>query len=155
MKVKSDALLAGAWHHRSDALSSIGSFVGIFGARMGFPILDPLAGIVICVMIFYTACGIFKDAVDKMVDKACDEDVIKEMTALIEKEAGVAHVDSINTRVFASRIYVDVEISAADDLTLLESHRIAENVHQAMEINFPEVKHCMVHINPESEIEHH
>ncbi len=155
ISIKSDALMADAWHHRSDALSSIGSFVGIFGARMGYPILDPLAGIVICIMIVYAAFGIFRDAVDKMVDKACDETTIKEMTAIIEKEAGVAHIDSLNTRVFASRIYVDVEVSAADDLTLVESHKIAENIHHAIASNFPDVKHCMVHINPESEIEHH
>lgn len=72
-KINSGALMADAWHHRSDALSSIGSFIGIFGARMGYPIMDPLASIVICFFIGKAAYDIFKDAMDKMVDRSCDE----------------------------------------------------------------------------------
>lgn len=71
-KINSGALMADAWHHRSDALSSIGAFVGIFGARLGYPILDPVASIVICFMIAKAAIDIFRDAIDKMVDHSCD-----------------------------------------------------------------------------------
>lgn len=154
VKINSGALMADAWHHRSDALSSIGSFIGILGARLGYPILDPLASVIICIMIVYAAYDIFKDAIDKMVDRSCDEATIKTMTALIEAQNGVDHIDVLHTRKFGSRIYVDVEVSADDDLTLLESHTIAENIHKAIENNFSEVKHCMVHINPCSEIHH-
>lgn len=154
VKINSSALLADAWHHRSDALSSIGSFVGILGARLGYPILDPLASVIICVMIVYAAYDIFKDAIDKMVDRSCDEATINTMAALIEAQQGVDHIDVLQTRKFGSRIYVDVEISADDNLTLLESHTIAENIHKAIENNFSEVKHCMVHINPCSEKHH-
>lgn len=66
-KINSGALMAGAWHHRSDALSSVGAFIGILGARMGYPILDPIASVVICIFIGKAAYDIFKDAVDKMV----------------------------------------------------------------------------------------
>lgn len=69
-KINSSALMADAWHHRSDALSSIGSFIGILGARMGYPALDPLASVVICLMIVYASYEIFKDAIDKMVDRS-------------------------------------------------------------------------------------
>ena len=87
-KINSSALMADAWHHRSDALSSIGSFIGILGARMGYPVLDPLASVVICLMIVYASYEIFKDAIDKMVDRSCDEATINTMTALIsEKKA--------------------------------------------------------------------
>ena len=73
-KLDSPALMAEAWHHRSDALSSIGALAGILGARAGFPVLDPLASVVICVFIAKAAFDIFRDAVNKMVDHSCDEE---------------------------------------------------------------------------------
>ena len=153
-KINSGALMAEAWHHRSDALSSIGSFVGILGARMGYPVLDPIASFVICVMILYAAYEVFKDAMDKMVDHSCDDETTKKLTSLVEKVPGVEHLDMLNTRMFGNRIYVDVEISVKDNLTLLAAHHIAETVHAAIEANFPLVKHCMVHVNPLSEESH-
>ena len=78
-KINSGALMADAWHHRSDALSSVGSFVGIFGARMGFPMLDPLASVVICLFVVKAAVDIFRDAISKMTDKSCDQETVNEM----------------------------------------------------------------------------
>ncbi len=154
VKINSGALMADAWHHRSDALSSIGSFVGILGARMGYPILDPVASIIICLMILHASYEVFTDAVNKMVDRSCDEKTTQELCALVLKVPGVEHLDSITTRIFGNRIYVDVEISVNDHLTLLEAHKIAELTHAAIEANFPLVKHCMVHVNPLSESDH-
>lgn len=150
-KINSGALMAEAWHHRSDALSSIGSFIGILGARMGYPVLDPIASLVICIMILYAAYEVFKDAMDKMVDRCCDDDTIKDLHILVDKVPGVEHIDMLNTRMFGNRIYVDLEISVKDNLTLLAAHHIAETVHTAIEANFPLVKHCMVHVNPVGE----
>ncbi|MCM1242709.1 MAG: cation diffusion facilitator family transporter, partial [Roseburia sp.] len=70
-KINSGALMADAWHHRSDSLSSVGALIGIFGSRMGYPVLDSAASVVISIFIMKAAYDIFKDAVDKMVDKAC------------------------------------------------------------------------------------
>jgi len=153
-KINSGALMADAWHHRSDALSSVGSFVGVLGARMGYPILDPLASIIICLMILYASYEVFADAVHKMVDHSCDEKTTQELIDLIHRVPGVEHVDSITTRIFGNRIYVDVEISVDDMLPLIEAHHIAETTHAAIEANFPLVKHCMVHVNPMSESDH-
>lgn len=153
-KINSGALMADAWHHRSDALSSVGSFVGILGARMGYPFLDPLASIIICLMILYASYEVFADAVHKMVDHSCDEKTTQELIDLIHRVPGVEHVDSITTRIFGNRIYVDVEISVDDMLPLIEAHHIAETTHAAIEANFPLVKHCMVHVNPMSESDH-
>lgn len=147
-KIHSGALMADAWHHRSDALSSIGAFIGILGARMGFPILDSVASLIICLFIAKAAYDIFKDAMDKMVDKSCDEQLVDEMKALILNQEGVIAIDEIRTRLFGPRIYVDIEISADGTLTLNASHDIAERVHWVIEQNFPDVKHCMVHVNP-------
>ncbi len=153
-KINSGALMAEAWHHRSDALSSIGAFIGILGARMGYPMLDPIASMVISVMILYAAYEVFKDAMEKMVDQSCDEQTNATMRELVLRVPGVEHVDSLQTRLFGNRIYVDVEITVLDTLSLLTAHNIAETVHAAIEANFPLVKHCMVHVNPLSEDKH-
>lgn len=147
-KINSGALMADAWHHRSDALSSVGSFIGIFGARMGFPMLDPLASVVICLFVVKAAVDIFRDAISKMTDKACDQKTVSEMHDCIMSIQGVEGVDLLKTRSFGSKYYVDIEISADGDKKLKETHAIAENVHQAIEHQFPLVKHCMVHVNP-------
>ena len=147
-KVDSTALLADAWHHRSDALSSVGSFVGILGARLGFPICDPLASVVICLFIVKAAYNICKEALDKMVDKSCDDETERKMSDLIKSQEGVISLDLLMTRMFGSKLYVDVEIGADENTPLRDSHAIAENVHNAIEANFPKVKHCMVHVNP-------
>lgn len=147
-KVDSTALLADAWHHRSDALSSVGSFIGILGARLGFPICDPLASVVICLFIVKAAYNICKEALDKMVDKSCDDETERKMSDLIKSQEGVISLDLLMTRMFGSKLYVDVEIGADENTPLRDSHAIAENVHNAIEANFPKVKHCMVHVNP-------
>lgn len=147
-KIDSGALMADAWHHRSDALSSVGALIGIAGARMGFPILDPVASVVICFFIEKAAYEIFMDAVDKMVDKACDEEVEAELTECALSQEGVQGVDLLHTRVFGNKIYVDIEIRVDGEMRLRDAHGIAEHVHDAIEKNFPKVKHIMVHVNP-------
>ncbi len=147
-QINSGALMADAWHHRSDSLSSVGSFVGIMGARLGFPVLDPLASIIICAFILKVSFNIFKDSIDKMVDRACDEKTTAEMKRVVCSVEGVEALDLIQTRLFGSKIYVDIEISADGELPLYKAHSIAQEVHDKMESNFPLVKHCMVHVNP-------
>lgn len=147
-RIDSGALMADAWHHRSDALSSVGALIGIGGARLGFPILDPVASLVICIFIEKAAYEIFMDAVNKMVDKACEDEVEAEFEECAAVQEGVLGVDLLHTRVFGNKIYVDIEIRVDGDKTLREAHGIAERVHDAIEKNFPKVKHIMVHVNP-------
>lgn len=147
-KIDSSALMADAWHHRSDALSSVGALVGIAGARLGFPICDAVASLCICFFIAKAAYDIFKDAVDKMVDKACDEDIENELKNCALAQEGVLGVDLLRTRVFGNKIYVDIEIRADGNESLREAHSIAERVHDSIEGNFAKVKHIMVHVNP-------
>lgn len=152
-KINSPALMADAWHHRSDALSSIGSFVGIFGARMGYPIMDPLASVIICVFILKAAIDIFIDSIKKLTDESCDNEVVEKMIETAKTVPGVINVDEIKTRIFGSKIYVDIEISADGSQSLRDAHKIAENVHDKIEGGFAGVKHCMVHVNPAEEKE--
>lgn len=147
-KYDSSALMADAWHHRSDALSSVGALIGIAGARMGFPVLDPIASFVICIFIEKAAYDIFMDAVNKMVDRACDEETEDKLRKCAMGQSGVLGIDLLHTRVFGNKIYVDIEISADAEQSLRDAHGIAERVHDSIEKEFPKVKHIMVHVNP-------
>lgn len=148
MRIDSSALMADAWHHRSDALSSIGALVGIAGARMGYPVADAIASLVICLFIVKAAYDIFTDAIDKMVDHSCDQEVEQKLRECILADEGVLGIDLLHTRVFGNKIYVDLEIGADGSQSLNEAHAIAERVHDAIEADFPKVKHIMVHVNP-------
>lgn len=152
-KIDSSALMADAWHHRSDAFSSIGALIGICGARLGFPIMDSVASLVIFVFIVKAAYDIFKDALDKMVDHSCDEETEKQISECVMRNEQVLGIDLLQTRMFGNKIYVDIEIGLPSYYTLEQSHGIAEAVHQEIEHNFPKVKHIMVHVNPADETE--
>ena len=147
-KIDSSALMADAWHHRSDAFSSIGALVGIGGARVGFPVMDSIASLVIFVFIVKAAYDIFKDAMDKMLDHSCDEETEKQIYDCVMKNEHVRGIDLLQTRIFGNKIYVDVEIQLYASYTLEEAHNIAETVHKDIEDSFPKVKHIMVHVNP-------
>ena len=147
-KIDSSALMADAWHHRSDAFSSIGALVGIGGARVGFPVMDSVASLVIFVFIVKAAYDIFKDAMDKMLDHSCDEETEKQIYDCVMKNEHVRGIDLLQTRIFGNKIYVDVEIQLYASYTLEEAHNIAETVHKDIEDSFPKVKHIMVHVNP-------
>ena len=148
-KIDSGALMADAWHHRSDALSSIGAFIGIIFARMGYVMMDSIACLVICVFIVKAAYDIFKDAIDKMVDKSCSLEVEAEIRTIVMSVDGVKGIDSLSTRLFGNKMYVDIEIRADGEKTLNETHEIAEAVHDSIEARFEKVKHIMVHVNPD------
>ncbi|NBH62593.1 cation transporter [Anaerotruncus sp. 80] len=147
-KINSVSLKAEAWHHRSDAFSSVGSLIGIAGARMGFAVLDPIASIVICIFIIKIAVDIFLETVDKMVDKSCDDSIIQNMEQEIKNVQGVIDIDDIKTRQFGAKMYVDVEIQVDGELSLKNAHTIAEDVHATIERSDENIKHCMVHVNP-------
>ena len=151
VRIDSSALLADAWHHRSDAFSSVGALIGIVGARHGFPVMDSVASLVIFVFIVKAAYDIFKDAVDKMVDHSCDEETEKQIYECVMKNKEVAGIDSLHTRIFGNRIYVDIEIAVDGSYTLKRAHEIAEEVHEDIERNFQKIKHIMVHVNPAQE----
>lgn len=150
-RTNSGALKADAWHHRSDALSSVGSLIGIVGAMCGVPVLDCVAAIAICLLILKAAVSIFIDAVNKMTDKACAPETENALNQFVSTCEGVKRVDSLMTRLFGNRIYVVLEIACDENLVLKDAHDIAEAVHEGVEKNFPLVKHVTVHVNPYAE----
>ncbi len=151
-RIKSSAFRADAWHHRSDALSSVGALIGIGAARMGYPVMDQVAGLIISVVILFVAAGIIKDAVNSMLDRAAAPEVEESMRRAIneyaEETGNRVDIDSLITRVFGDKIYVDLELGVDGDMKLKDAHDIAEGVHSLIEKNFADVKHVMVHLNP-------
>ncbi len=144
----SNALMADAWHHRSDALSSIGSLIGIAGSMMGITILDALASVIICLFILKVAVDIFRDSINKMVDVACSDELINNYKEIINNVDGVKRIDLIKSRLFGAKIYLDIEISVDGNLILRDAHKIAEVVHDELENSDKNIKHCMIHVNP-------
>ena len=147
-KINSSALKADAWHHRSDALSSIGSLIGVGGAILGFKFLDPLAAVVIALIILKIAVEIYLKSIDEVMDKSADEDTTALIRECVQKVDGVVAIDLLLTRQHASVLYVDIEIGVNGDLSLWKAHAVAEKVHNVVEDEVESVKHCMVHVNP-------
>jgi cation diffusion facilitator family transporter len=148
-KLDSSALLADAWHHRSDVFSSIGTLIAITGARFGYPILDPIASLVISLLIIKVSLEIYKQSINQLVDYAGDKDTIEQIRADISVVKGVIEINTLKTRIHANKIYVDVAIAVDGNLSVIEGHQIARKVHDKIEDNNTyKVKHCMVHVDP-------
>lgn len=147
-RIRSSALMADAWHHRSDALSSIGALGGIGLARLGWPAGDCVASLLICLMILKAAFDIYRDSLNRMVDHSANDETVARIRQAVESVPGVVRIDDLKTRMFGNRLYVDIEIAADSTLMLSDAHAIAETVHNTVENSFDTVKHCMVHVNP-------
>lgn len=146
--LNSPAFMADAWHHRSDAFSSVGSLIGIAGAMLGFPVMDSIASVVICLFILKVSYDILKDAIVKMMDTSCGEDYEKTLTAYIAAQEDVVQVDLLHSRMFGNKAYIELELQVDGNLPLREAHAIAERIHDNVEAHFLEIKHITIHLNP-------
>lgn len=151
IKLKSSAFMADAWHHRSDALSSIGSLIGIGGAMLGFPVMDSIASVIICICILKVGYDILKEAISNVMDTSCGPDYDKELKSFMESLPGVDRVDLVQSRRFGNKIYIESEIAVDGNLSLEKAHKISEDVHDAVEKRSSDIKHIMIHVNPSNE----
>ena len=147
-KIGSNSLKVDAWHHRTDALSSVAALIGIAGAIYGYGVLEPLASLVIAVFIGKVAADIYIDSVKGLIDTSASKEMIEKIESVVNTVDGVLGIDLLKTRLHGNKIYVDIEIAANGRQTLEESHAIAKKVHDSVEESIEEVKHCMVHCNP-------
>ena len=123
--------------------------IGVLGARLGLPVLDPIASLIICLLILKVAFDVAAEALRDMVDRSCSEETITDITNVVQAVPGVVRIDLLKTRLFASKIYIDIEIAVDAELQLRDAHAIAETVHDQVENAFVNCKHCMVHVNPD------
>ena len=125
----SGALKADAWHHRSDAFSSIGALIGIGGSMFGLTILDSIASIIISLCIVKASYDILIDGIDKMVDTSASNEMINEIKKIVFEDNRVRNIDNIKTRLFGSKVYVDLEVAVDKHLSLVDAHDIAHSIH--------------------------
>lgn len=147
-KIKSLSMEADAWHHRSDAFSSIGTFVGILGARLGFTALDPIAGIVVSFFVIKVGVELYIKSVRELVDESANQETINLIIEKTNSVKGVKGIKSLKTRIFGNKIFIDIEILVDSTISVKEGHDIAEKVHDTIEMEIEDIKHCMVHIEP-------
>lgn len=146
--IDSQAFMADAWHHRSDALSSVGSLIGIGGAMLGYPVMDPVASVIICLFILKVSYDILLNALQNMLDTSCPPEYEERLRRYISSCPGVGRLDLLRTRMFGNKVYIDAEIAVDGELPLRDAHEIAEQVHDGVEKSFENVKHIMIHVNP-------
>ncbi|UHA71946.1 cation transporter [Paenibacillus sp. 481] len=153
-RIRNQALLAAAQDNRSDALVSIGAAVGIFGAQLGMPWLDPVAALTVGVIICKTAWCIFRDATHTLTD-GFDELQLNNIRATIEKTKGVCAIRDVKARLHGSHVLVDVVVLVDPQLTLIEGHLISDNIESRMKRKH-NIASVHVHVEPLAEaLEHH
>ena len=147
-KINSPSLKADAWHHRSDALSSIAAFIGIGGAMLGFKALDPIASIVVALFVAKVGFDILKDSTNELMDYSIDDEQAEQIRKIAEKIDGVINLGELRTRKHGAMAYVDLTICVNKDLTVLEGHELAHKIEKYIINEMKFVKGITVHVEP-------
>jgi cation diffusion facilitator family transporter len=151
-RIDSKMLKANAWHHRSDAISSVLVAVGVAGSIfLEIPWLDAAAAIVVAVMIFYMGARLILDSTMELVDTALEPEKTAEIGAFINKIEGVDHMHMLRTRKMGNTVLADVHLQVNSYLSVSEGHYIAERVIHELRHEFPEMHDITVHIDPEDD----
>ena len=147
-RINSPSLKADAWHHRSDALSSIAAFIGIGGAMLGFKALDPIASIVVALFVAKVGFDILKDSRNELMDYSIDDEQEEQIRKIAEKIDGVINLGELRTRKHGAMAYVDLTICVNKDLTVLEGHELAHKIEKYIINEMKFVKGITVHVEP-------
>ena len=146
-KSSSSILLANAWHHRSDAISSIAALIGIIGSMVGFPILDPIASAMVSFMIIKVGYELTLGGFRDLMDTALNEKDTQKLQATIDSIPGVIKSHDLRTRKIGEKILMDVHIQVDSDLTVTEGHEIGERVRRQLIKNYPNTQDVLVHVD--------
>lgn len=150
-EVKSKALEANAWHHRSDALSSVGTAIGIGGAVMlgdGWAVLDPIAAIVVCVLIIVTAFRIIRQASGELLEESLPKETEDRIEQIVYQDTLVSDIHKLHTRRIGNIIAIEMHLRMPAGITLAESHVHATAIEQSLKTEFGKGTHIMLHIEP-------
>lgn len=147
-KINSPSLKADAWHHRSDALSSVAAFIGIGGSLLGFKALDPIATVIVGLFVAKVGLDIFKDAINELMDYSIDEKDESQIITIANCTDGVLNIGELRTRKHGSVAYVDLTICVNKDLTVLQGHEIANKLEISILEELQIVKGITVHVEP-------
>ncbi len=152
-KLRSESIIANAWHHRSDAVSSLAAFVGITGAYMGYTMLDPLAAIIVGIMIAGVGWKILWEAVQNLMDRGVSREELERIEEIITSDRWVVNYHELKTRKVGKDTFVDVHIQVSPRISVSEAHNIAESVRQKLRRNIDHVADALVHIDAEDDLE--
>lgn len=147
-KINSPSTMANAWHHRSDAYSSVAALIGIGGARLGYPILDPVAGAVVALFIIKVGIEIMKDAIRQIMDTVSEQDIIDRIKEVVMKVDGIVNVKRIRARQSGPYIIVDLNIYVDPNLNIKDAHEISLQAKKAVFKNISDTFDVMIHIDP-------
>lgn len=154
-QVRSQMLRASAWHHRSDALSSIIVVIGIGGTILGVAWLDAVAAIIVSVMIAQMAWSLGTGGLRELVDTGLDPDKVEQIRQVIENVEGVKTLHELRTRQMGANALVDVHILVNPRISVSEGHQIGETVRARLIGEVEEITEVMIHVDPEDDQQHH
>ena len=146
-KSNSSLLIANAWHHRSDAISSIAALVGIIGSMMGYPMLDPIAAAMVGFMIIHVGYKLTLGGFRDLMDTALSEKDTRDIQGVIDEISGVIKTHDLRTRKIGGEVLIDVHIQVDSDLTVTEGHEIAERVRRTLINRYPKTQDVLVHVD--------
>ena len=149
--LNSQAMIANAWHHRSDALSSIGAAIGIGGAIFlghRWAVLDPIASIVVGLMLMGVAYELLKESVNELTEHSLPEDTEKEILDIVTSCPGIAYPHNLRTRRIGYRIAIEVHVRMDKDTPLSVAHNSATSIEQRLKARFGQSTHVSVHVEP-------
>lgn len=147
-KINSPSLKADAWHHRSDALSSIAAFIGIGGSLLGFKSLDPVATVIVALFVAKVGVDILKQSTNELMDYSIGEEEEAKIISIVESIEEVIKIEELRTRKHGSMSYVDLTICINKDLTILQGHEIANNLETYVSKKIQNVKGINIHVEP-------
>lgn len=154
-KINSESIMADAWHHRSDAYSSIGTLAGISGSIIGkglgvsfLEYLDPVAGAAVACFIFKIAFDILKHSLKNLMDSAPDDEKIKKIADLVVNVEGILSIPVIKGRYIGQRLFIDMEIEVDSENTVSEGHDIANETRRKVIEDIDDVYEVLVHVEP-------
>lgn len=145
---KSQALIADAWHHRSDAFSSIGTSIGIFAARRGLYFMDGLAALIVSVLIFRLGLSIWKKTVDEIMDTQKSEAMREKIVATCQQKGVFLNEDLLRLRHYGNSVFAEMTIGIPANATVYESHELAEQIREELINNIDSLKDVIIHIDP-------
>ena len=150
-KIKSQALIANAWHHRTDALSSIGVAIGVGGAILlgeDFRILDPIAAVIISLFIVRVAFLIFLNSANELIEASLDDKTNEEILDIVKSVNGAQIPHNLKTRRIGKGIAVDIHIKVDETLSITAAHDIATDVEGKLKDRFGHGTFVTVHVEP-------
>jgi cation diffusion facilitator family transporter len=147
-QINSAATIANAWEHRSDVVASIAALLGIIGARMRYPVLDPIAGALVALLILRMSLSITKDAITQIMDTSSEKHILEKITEVALEVEGVKNVHDVRSRSSGPYIIVDLNLCVDCSLSINEAHQISDNAREAIMSSINDVSDVLVHIDP-------